>query len=62
MRPRVSPWGTPVLLVEEKEGSMRLRDDCRQLDKVTIKDKDPRLRIGVLMDRLSKTVCLARLI
>ena len=46
----MSPWGAHVLLVKNKEGPMRLCMDYRQLNKVTIKNKHPFLRIGDLMD------------
>ena len=52
VRPSVSPWGAPVLLVKKKEGSMRLCIDYRQLNKVTIKNKYPLPRIDDLMDQL----------
>ncbi|MCH90079.1 gag-pol polyprotein, partial [Trifolium medium] len=52
IRPSVSPWGAPVLLVKKKEGSMRLCIDYRQLNKVTIKNKYPLPRIDDLMDQL----------
>ena len=52
IRPSVSPWGAPVLLVKKKEGSMRLCVDYRQLNKVTIKNKYPLPRIDDLMDQL----------
>ncbi|CAJ2642437.1 unnamed protein product [Trifolium pratense] len=52
IRPSVSPWGAPVLLVKKKEGSMRLSIDYRQLNKVTIKNKYPLPRIDDLMDQL----------
>ena len=52
VRPSVSPWGAPVLLVKKKDGSMCLCIDYRQLNKVTIKNKYPLPRIDDLMDQL----------
>jgi len=52
IRPSVSPWGAPVLLVKKKDGSMRLCVDYRQLNKVTIKNRYPLRRIDDLMDQL----------
>ena len=50
IRPSVSPWGAPVLLVMKKDGTMRLCVDYHQLNKVTIKNKYPLPRIDDLMD------------
>ena len=52
VRPSVSPWEAPVLLVKKKDGSMRLCIDYRQLNKVTIKNRYPLPRIDDLMDQL----------
>ena len=52
IRPSVSPWGAPVLLVKKKDESMRLCVDYRQLNKVTIKNRYPLPRIDDLMDQL----------
>ncbi|XLU80870.1 hypothetical protein S245_004290, partial [Arachis hypogaea] len=52
IRPSVSPWGAPALLVKKKDGSMRLCVDYRQLNKVTVKNKYPLPRIDDLMDQL----------
>jgi len=52
IRPSVSPWGAPVLLVKKKDGSSRLCVDYRQLNKLTIKNKYPLPRIDELMDQL----------
>jgi len=52
IRPSVSPWGAPVLLVKKKDGSMRLCVDYRQLNKVMIKNRYPLPRIDDLMDQL----------
>ncbi|GAU51456.1 hypothetical protein TSUD_413530 [Trifolium subterraneum] len=52
IRPSVSPWGAPVLLVKKKDGTMRLCIDYRQLNKVTIKNKYQLPRIDDLLDQL----------
>nr|KYP46054.1 Retrovirus-related Pol polyprotein from transposon 297 family [Cajanus cajan] len=52
VRPSVSPWGAPVLLVKKKDGGSRLCVDYRQLNKLTIKNKYPLPRIDDLMDQL----------
>ncbi|XP_070034523.1 uncharacterized protein [Nicotiana tomentosiformis] len=52
IRPRVSPWGAPVLFVKKKDGSLRICIDYQQLNKVTIKNKYPLPRIDDLFDQL----------
>ena len=52
IRPSISPWGTPLLFVKKKNGTLRLCIDYRQLNKVTIKNKYPLPRIDDLFDQL----------
>ncbi|KAK9033559.1 hypothetical protein V6N11_049746 [Hibiscus sabdariffa] len=52
IRSNTSPWGAPVLFVKNKDGSMRLYIDYRQLNRVTIKNKYPLPRIKDLFDQL----------
>ena len=61
VRPSVSPWGAPVLLVKKKDGSMRLCIDYRQLNKVTIKNKYPLPRIDDLMDQLQGATVFSKI-
>ncbi|KAA3473713.1 DNA/RNA polymerases superfamily protein [Gossypium australe] len=51
IRPSVSPWGVPVLFMKKKDGSMRMCIDYQQLNKLTIKNKYPLLRIDDLFDQ-----------
>ncbi|XP_043696602.1 uncharacterized protein LOC122647217 [Telopea speciosissima] len=50
--PSMSPWGAPVLFVKKKDGSMRMCIDYKELNKLTIKNKYPLLRIDDLFDQL----------
>ncbi|XP_070005143.1 uncharacterized protein [Nicotiana sylvestris] len=50
--PSVSPWGTPVLFVKKKDGSLRMCVDYRQLNKVTINNKYLQPRIDDLFGQL----------
>ena len=52
IRPSVSPWGSPVLFVKKKDGTLRLLVDYRQLDKMTVKNKYMLPRIDDLFDQL----------
>ena len=50
--PSVSPWGSLVLFVKKKYGTLRLRIDFRHLNKVSVKNKYPLPRIDDLFDQL----------
>ncbi|GKB39387.1 putative reverse transcriptase domain-containing protein [Tanacetum coccineum] len=47
-----SPWGAPVLFVKKKNGSLRMCIDYRELNKLTMKNRYPLLRIDDLFDQL----------
>jgi hypothetical protein len=50
--PSVSPWGALVLFAKNKDETLRLCIDFRQLNKVTIKNNYPLPRIDDLFDQL----------
>ncbi|GJR62774.1 putative reverse transcriptase domain-containing protein [Tanacetum coccineum] len=52
IRPSSSPWGAPVLFVKKKDGSFRMCNDYRELNKLTIKNCYPLPRIDDLFDQL----------
>ena len=54
IRPSTSPWGAPVLFAKKKDKTLRLCIDYRQLNKVTIKNRYPLLRIDDLFDQLRR--------
>ncbi|WVZ94919.1 LOW QUALITY PROTEIN: hypothetical protein U9M48_040746 [Paspalum notatum var. saurae] len=52
IRKSTSPWASPALLTEKKDGTLRMCVDYRGLNAVTIKNKYPPPRIEDLFDQL----------
>nr|GEZ35580.1 putative reverse transcriptase domain-containing protein [Tanacetum cinerariifolium] len=52
IRPSSSLWGAPVLFVKKKDGSFRMCNNYRELNKLTIKNKYLLPRIDDLLDQL----------
>nr|GEV00706.1 putative reverse transcriptase domain-containing protein [Tanacetum cinerariifolium] len=52
IKPSSSPWGAPVLFVKKKDGSFRMCIDYQELNKLTVKNRYPLLRIDDLFDQL----------
>ncbi|KAK1692999.1 hypothetical protein QYE76_009696 [Lolium multiflorum] len=53
IRPSASPWRSPILFVDKKDGATRLCTDYRKLNDVTIKNKYPFPKIEDLFDQLT---------
>ncbi|GJY49533.1 putative reverse transcriptase domain-containing protein [Tanacetum coccineum] len=52
IRPGSSPWGALVLFVKKKDGSFRMCINYRELNKLTVKNRYPLLRINNLFDQM----------
>ncbi|GJT52557.1 putative reverse transcriptase domain-containing protein [Tanacetum coccineum] len=52
IRPSSSPWEASILFVKKKDESFRMCIDYRELNKLTVKNRYPLLRIDDLFDQL----------
>ncbi|GKF42310.1 hypothetical protein Tco_0125652 [Tanacetum coccineum] len=51
IRPSSSPWGAPVLFVKKRDGSFWMCIDYLEMNELTVKNRDPLLRIDNLFDQ-----------
>ena len=61
IEPSASPWASPVVLVQKKDGSMRFCIDYRKVNEVTRKDAYPLPRIDATLDTLHRSQWFSRL-
>jgi hypothetical protein len=59
--PSVSPWGSQILFVKKKDGTLRLCIDFKQLNKVTTKKKYPLPMIDDLFDQLKDAILFSKI-
>ena len=53
IRPSASPWGSPIIFVDKRDGSTCLCVDYRKLNDVTIKNKYPLPKIEDLFNQMN---------
>jgi len=53
IQPSTSPWASPIVLVQKKDGSVRFCVDYRKLNSITRKDAYPLPRIDDTLDTLA---------
>ena len=53
IEPSISPYSSPIVLVQKKDGSIRFCIDFRKLNKITEFDAEPMPNMGEVINRMS---------
>jgi hypothetical protein len=61
IRPNLSLWGAPIIFIRKKDGFWRFCIDYDQLNKATIKNQYPLLRIDDLLDQLKGATVFSKI-
>jgi len=61
IHPSISPWGSPILFVKKKYGTLRLCIDYRELNKFTIRNKYPLRSIDDLFNQVKGAMTFSKI-
>eukprot|EP00253_Pinus_taeda_P020588 PITA_20588 len=61
IRPSTSPWGTLVIFVKKKDGSLRLCIDYRDLNRATVKNQYPMPQIDDLFNQMKGVAVFSKI-